>query len=278
MASDFNITVNLPFALPAGTVFEEANIFPTLERAVERIATLAQAKWVEYAMGLPLPDGRSVSPAAPAYARSIAQHKTGLYSYRIEATDPSAERIEYGTPSYDMKKALQTSLKVRINKQGGRYLIIPFRHFTPSSTGAGPRSVMPDHIHALARDLKSSRVTGSYQAPSATGVHDPATHAPAMVTRRTYKWGDRLPAGLASKAKLHHKTDPYSGMVRFDAPDKGHSLFMTFRTMSDRSSGWIRPGKPGMHLARTVAQEFSSVAPEIFREALLNDLHALGLS
>lgn len=272
---DFSITVNLPFALPAGTVFEEAHVFPTLERAVERIATLARAKWVEYAMGLPLPDGRSVTPANPEYARSITHKQTGLYAYRIEATDPSADRIEYGTPAYDMKKALQTSLKVRLNKSGGRYLIIPFRHFTPGAAGA--RSTMPEHIHALARDMRASRVTGSAQVPNILGVHDPATRAPAMITRRSYKWGDRLPEGLASKTHLHHKTDPYAGMVRFNAPQKGHSVFMTFRTMSEKSTGWIRKGQPGMHLARTVLDEFKTVAPEIFKEALLTDLRSLGL-
>lgn len=78
-----------------------------------------------------------------------------------------------------------------------------------------------------------------------------------MVAQNSYKWGGRLPAGLAPKLKDHHKTDIYAGMVKFDTstPHAKSSAYMTFRVMSDKSSGWIVPAKPGLYLAKNVADK-----------------------
>ena len=59
------------------------------------------------------------------------------------------------------------------------------------------------------------------------------------------------------KLKDHHKTDIYDSMVRFDTstPKAKSSAYMTFRVMSDKSSGWIVPAKPGLYLAKNVANQ-----------------------
>ncbi|HWY23760.1 MAG TPA: hypothetical protein VNX47_02510 [Nevskia sp.] len=278
----YAIKVELPFGitLPAGGAVSIT--FPNLAEAVRQLAEFGQAQWLDYARGAPLPDGRSIPSLAGGngeYLRSIVLSQQGDLHWRVSTDWPGADRIEEGLPSYDMKQMLRTSAKVRVNKRGGRYLIIPFQHGTPGTVGF--RSVMPEHVYELARQMRASHVTGSRRVNNAIGLHDIATRKPVRVVRRTYSYGDRLPAGLVSKAREGHRTDQMAGMYRFDSPTGGHSRFLTFRTMSERSQGWIRGAIPGFWPARTVAEQIRPQAEAIFQEALQEDvknyLRSLGL-
>lgn len=265
---DFQIGVRLPVSLPPGSGLPQA--FPVLSAAVQAVAAEVQRRWVGYAAGAPLPDGRQIMSRTGAYARSIQMVRQGDLAYRIESQSPIARVIESGARAFDMKQALRTSSKVRLTKDGKRYLIIPFRHGAPGAVGF--RSTMPDHVHELARALSASRVKFASQVPNALGIMDVKTRQPVLVTRRSYSWGDRLPEGLVSKRRLHHKTDPFAGMVRFDAPQGRHSQFLTFRMMHEDSRGWIRAAQPGYWPARTVAQEMRGRAEGVFRDAMEEDI------
>lgn len=267
----YTLSVALPLNLPPGSPVPAA--FPNLTAAVRGLAVEAQARWMDYANGKPLPDGRVIQGRSGAYARSIRMVQNNEFSYTIDATAPHASAIEEGSPARDMKRMLSSSLKARVAKDGSRYLIIPFRFGTPGTTTFS--RVMPDHIHEVAKQLRPSRVTGIRRVPNAIGAHDRHTRDPVMVTRRNYAYGGKLPEGLAGKSKPHHKTDPFAGMHRFDNPGGGHSSFMTFRVMSEKSNGWIRPAVPGFWPARTVAQQLMSKIEPLLKEALARDVQAL---
>ncbi|WP_293372306.1 hypothetical protein [Nevskia sp.] len=272
MADTFlSIGIDLPVALQPGSPLPRA--LPTLSLALQTVATEAHALWREYAAGRPLPDGRVLNSRTGAYANSIEISQPGDLHWRVSTSLGYAAAIEHGTPAYDMKRALSTSTKVRLTKEGKRYLIIPFRHGTPGSVGFS--STMPAHVHELARALSASRVKSAQQVPNVIGVHDIHTRALLPVTRRTYSWGERLPAGLVSKAKAHHATDRFAGLVRFDAPQKGHSQFLTFRVMSEDSPGWQRPAQPGMHITQAVRDEIAPRAQKLFADALAHDIEGL---
>jgi hypothetical protein len=69
-----------------------------------------------------------------------------------------------------------------------------------------------------------------------------------------------------------------AGMVRFRNPKPKkagqHTQFLTFRVMSEKSSGWKMPEQPGRWPARTVADQMRPIAEEEFRQAAEADIRA----
>jgi hypothetical protein len=63
----------------------------------------------------------------------------------------------------------------------------------------------------------------------------------------------------------------HAGMVRFDigTPKSPRSSYLTFRVMSEQSSGWIIPAQPGQHLVKGVVDRLRPQAEKQFSEALL---------
>jgi hypothetical protein len=50
------------------------------------------------------------------------------------------------------------------------------------------------------------------------------------------------------------------------------SAYMTFRVMSEKSSGWIVPAQPGQFLAQKVQQAIGPQAQTLFSKAIALDL------
>jgi hypothetical protein len=189
---------------------------------------------------------------------------TGAASAEISASFPMAGEIETGRPRKDLKAMLETSIKTREVKggenKGRKYLIIPLRHRISS---------MPAHVLQKAQALEKSFVAppGSINPPtrvSATGH---------TVKRHSYLWGGRLESGLTHKLP-QHKTDIFAGMVRFDtsAGKANSSAYMTFRVMGEWQDGWIVGPKPGLYLAKGVAESLRGVLRQSVADAMKNDL------
>jgi hypothetical protein len=137
-----------------------------------------------------------------------------------------------------MKQMLQTSIRMKLTKDGRRYLTIPMRHGTPGNSVNSPE--MPQHVHAIAKHLSLSHVTGSVMRPNADG---------RLVPRSTYQWGGRLVGDAGAQ---------YTGMARMlggtDKNGRKSGQYLTFRTMDEGSNGWIRKAQPGLFILRdTVA-------------------------
>jgi hypothetical protein len=184
-----------------------------------------------------------------AYMASIQSQVTSDFSAVVWSDYKYAEEIETGRPARDLKKMLQTSDKVRQGKNG-RYLVIPIQRNTSGNTALA--RAMPKPVSSMAsKYLTTSRVTGAGTRISATG---------ATVAQKKYAWGTSLPAGLAPKLNPSHATDPYAGMVRMDnsTGKQKSSKYLTFRIMSERSTGWIIPAQPGRYIAKKVADEVGS--------------------
>lgn len=266
----FHISVPVGDLIPSG-MKADAAAFPTLSYAVKAVAEAAHQQWVAYAHGAPLPDGRTIKTRTNDYVLSIQVRQVGDFAAEVYSELPEAEGIEDGMPARDLKRMLGTSAKTRVNKKGGKYLIIPFRHAAPGSIG----STMPPAVHGWWQAKERSHVTsiGTRASQVMPGVQVPAY---------TYHWGARLKAGdLSALGVTGQGAKRMQGMVNFRRPGHGggasHSRYMTFRTMSEKSSGWIVPAKPGYHPAKVTADSLRPIAEKAFAKAVEEDLkRALG--
>lgn len=229
-----------------------AQLARQVRAAVGEAADRIQTKWADGVMKAP----GIWQEQRRAYVQSLAWEYTGPFSAEVRTDYKEAEPIETGRPARDLKRMLDTSLKVRESAQGRRYLIIPFRHNIPGGdahSSLAPQ--MPESVYLSARRLGASRITGQGLRLSGTGAWDPRTRAPATVRQNRYAWGERLDASEVSGLSAQQQRR-YQGMYRFDtsAGKARSSQYLTFRVMAEGSPGWIVPAKPGLYIARGVAQ------------------------
>lgn len=254
-----------------------ARLFPLLSQSVNGIAQATAARWVEAVQRAKLWSGEK-----DAYAKTITYRMTGDFSAVVESDYRYVQDIETGRPPRDLKKMLDTSMKVRRTKDGTRFLVIPMRHNLSS---------MPSHVAGAAKKLTASSITGQGERRAGEIVsarvgmgmlplgekrqrrnpfaNDPSTRKAIMVTKNHYNWGAALAAG-AMGPNPKGKTDRFAGMYRFDTSGGGKksSSYLTFRVMSEKSRGWIIPAQPGQHIARDVQQDMEPVAKDILAEAI----------
>lgn len=265
----YEINIDLGSLLDAVGSQISAAVLPTVHQAIKAVAAETAYRWKDSVAKAHLWDGEK-----QPYMDSIRWLMTGDFSAVVSTDYGLASDIETGRAPRDMKTMLDTSMKTRVvakgKNAGKRYLIIPFRHSTPGHTAMG--QAMPSDIYKKARKLDASTVTGTGSRLSGTGAMSMKTRKAITVPQQSYKWGDRLPAGLRGKMKDYHATDQYAGMVRFStsAGKAKSSSYLTFRVMMEGSSGWIVPAKPGLYLAKAVRDQMELEAPKVFAEAIKN--------
>lgn len=281
------MSIKYKIGIELGTKMEllqmvNAKVFPLVAQSVRAIAAQASTDWQTKVLKAKL-----WSVEKDAYAGSIKWRPTGDFSAVVESDYKYAEDIESGRPARDLKRMLDTSMKVRRTTDGRRFLVIPFRHGTPGN-GAHTQA-MPAAVHALASAMTPSRVTGMGQRPVGHTMHlspksgmSPANKQPAFLTstnskqaattaQRAYAWGDRLaPAALKQAGLDAAQVRRFNGMVRMDTSTPGgakSSAYMTFRIMMEGSKGWVVPAKPGLFIAKKVAEEMQPKAQAAFAAA-----------
>lgn len=267
--AEFRISVDLSGVLAAtGSIINE-QVFPLLNQAVRAVSQQLSANWQEAVQRSNLWSGEK-----DKYVASITWQITGPFSAVVQSNYEHDEEIENGRPAYDLKQMLQTSQKTRTSgKTGKKYLIIPFRHNVPGADAIG--QAMPQHIYDQAHALSPSQVTGTGTRPAMLRPGKSGVRQMLTVPSHSYKWGGRLPAGLAPKLKESHATDIYASMVRMDTRTPGggrHSSYMTFRIMVEGSSKWILPPKEGLRIAAKVTEDMRPLAEKAFVEALRRSL------
>jgi hypothetical protein len=200
---------------------------------------------------------------------------------RIENHHKAAVFLEFGTEPFDLKIMLETSSKVKVSKEGKKYIRIPFGHSKASLVSYG--------LGNQAAELTASRK----QIPS---VGDP---------RRT-AWGDRLKAGgigMRSKTftvtgdlakggknalnttgagtrKIQYtwKSSPFENLVRMEDKFGQTSGFSTFRTISEKSDSdsWIHSGIKASHIAERTTEIVRPVLIQGLGEALQKAFNSIG--
>lgn len=252
--AEFRIRVDMSGLAQARGVID-AVVLPRLNQAVRAVAQQTQSNWMEAVQRTKLWSGEK-----DAYAGSIQWKMTGDFEALVWTDYRLAEEIETGRPAKDLKRMLDTSLKVRLSKKGKRYLVIPFRHNTPGNSAHAP--AMPKAVYQAARELAPSSITGQGTRVSGTGAFDLKTRQPATVAQRRYSWGDKLVGDTIGKR--------HQGMYRFETTTPGgkrSSAYLTMRTMVEGSPGWIIKARPGLNIAKKVTQDMQPLAEAAFAEA-----------
>lgn len=275
----YSITFDLGSTLDITAIVNKA-VFPLLHQSVNAIGKQTAEDWKEAVYKAKLWSGEK-----DAYADSITWRMTGDFGGYVEATYKHAQEIETGRPARDLKKMLDTSMKVRRTEKGKRFLVIPMRHNTPGNSRA-----MPAAVHALADKMGKSSITGAGLRPVGevtrlspkTGMHasgaqtaylsNPNTKQHSMTAKMSYAWGDRLSKAAMKESGIDAATRKrYAGMVRMETSTPGgssSSAFMTFRVMMEGSSGWVVKPQAGLFIAKKVADEMRPKAETVFQEAI----------
>lgn len=261
----------------------KADVLPLVNQAVKGIAQATAAQWVTSVQKAKLWSGEK-----DAYAGSITYRMTGDFSAVVESDYKHAAEIETGRPARDLKKMLDTSMKVRRTEDGRRFLVIPFRHNTPGNNAHA--KAMPSSVHQMAEKMGASRVTGIGKRRSGdvtvlspkTGMHassnqtpflsNPKTKKHQTVTKLTTAWGDRISAQMLRDAGADQATvKRYAGMVKTETSTPGggkSSAYLTFRVMMEGSKGWIVPAQPGKFIAKKVAEDMQPKAQSAIELAI----------
>lgn len=131
-----------------------------LDGQVKAAAEWVRSIWLAAVSGGVILPGMVDEVDDPEYARSLglasALRRTGQWEYTITAKYDTAQRIEQGFGSYDMKPALLHGPHARIGAEGQRWNVVPFRFGTPIQSGPnkgqarphfGPENTMPQHVY-----------------------------------------------------------------------------------------------------------------------------------
>lgn len=278
--AEFKISVDLSQVMNAVPIINR-QVFPLVNQAVRAIAQQTHANWMKSVYKARLWSGEK-----DAYATSITWEMTGDFSAVVHTDYKNADEIETGRPPYDLKTMLNTSPKVRRTKDGRRFLIIPFRQNTTGYDAL--TSSMPQDVYDAGSALTASKIIGQAKRASGelTSIHpkwgtqplkkqtpfasNTKTRGPMLVNKNIYKWGGKLDtSGMTGLTDAQKKR--YNGMVRMEGSTPGggrYSQFMTFRVMMEGSAGWIIPAKPGLYLAKKVADKMQPKAEKVLNEAV----------
>jgi len=238
-----------------------------VDQVLSNIAESARNEWIRLA-------GEGLFTTKGDYIRGIqpVEMKPGLAIIALLGELPNL--VEEGMDTLDLHDTL-LGPNVPISEPGefgkhlsidpktfktGYYRAIPFRHGVPDSEGAvGQPMGRPYGGHDAVQDAKKLGQAVYEAAKKLKGTtSDPASGK--------VKYGGRLKAGMAPLLKPHHSTDIYAGMIkeRKKYRKKTQSQYMTFRTISTGSPGWIRPATTGKFYSQQVGAFVQKIAPQAF--------------
>lgn len=246
-------------ALAGFTGSNGGKVAPRTAAAFKYAARLVQKSWQNWAMGGSIAGADNIKNPNPRLAGSIKIHTISDFEILIGTDSRYMERIQKGSPGFDMKDTHPYGRKSRVSKEKIPYLIVPFRWGTPNKNG-GPRAhfanVIPEDIYAIVKSKKfkkSEKTSSTHTEPNYNGDD---------VDRAEYNWGDRISndAGTAS------------GMVKMR--DSGKSTYFTFRVISAKSpaDSWIRKEVPPNDVVGALEKSLRGKVNDIIQAGLEQEL------
>lgn len=190
------------------------------------------------------------------YLNSLNVHKVEKNSYIIEIQGNEAERVEAGSPAYNMRDVLLNSKKlvssgsragrpwVRTSKKGNKYAAVPFAHKI-SAKGVTDLASAIKKLEATSRQGIKQRISKIY---------------------RDVNSGEPLQGKVASVTNTNIQNLMGLTKYQYKVGKQIKSFYFTFRTISDGvSSGWMHRGTGGVHAFRDIESFIESQFEEIIK-------------
>ena len=236
-----------------------AEEFPALKNAILKSGNHLLRKWVDT-----VKNAKSKEGWKRKYMEAIQLSRTGPLTISVMAEkNLYVSLVEEGRRRMDMKDPGEGWLsgeKVKTNKKGQPYLVIPFRHGVPGSR----RNPMPKSVHDKIKSMTGDEISRRYRVAGAT----------ASGRKRYTGMPARFGATGMPKLKKHHTASIYAGMVRTGGAR--HGQYYTFRVLSVRGRGWIIPAVPAAHAFDKVGKSVGPEIKKILADGLKKDLSRMG--
>lgn len=251
-----------------------SKIMPGTSRAFSMAAKLIQKSWQNWAMGGSLIGANDIKNPNSRLASSIHIRRMSDFDISIETDSRYMERIQNGSPEFDMKTKYPYGKKSRVTQSGKNrgvpYLIIPFRWVTPNKDGSARAhfgNTIPLELYKILKSRKfskSQRTESTHIKPNASGEN---------IERSEYTWGDRITVDdVLTAAGDEGISDNVFGMVKMKA--KGKSTYFTFRVISANSppNSWKRKAVPPNDVISAVEKTTKQNVEDILQAGLEQDL------
>ncbi len=161
----------------------------------------------------------------------------------LSLNDKLVRMIEEGKGPFDMKVGMLNSPKAKTNKEGGKYLTIPFRWATPNAIGESEVFTfkMPDEIHAIVKkkELTIPVVGGGIKSAGLT-----VQEIPEMYRVKTGRQPILSQTGKTLFDAYQHKSNIYEGLSKYQDDVTSQNTYKSFRRVSENSDpdAFIHPG------------------------------------
>jgi len=203
------------------------------KHAIAGIARGAQAEWIRLAQER-LKSSRADYIDGLSKAQSFKAYSVGTKQvYEVQLVGRMPNNFEFGMAGFDMKSVRPGWLggsKAKTNKEGKKYISIPFRHSMSSSarvaySGRAAKMGLQSKLKSTAKRYGLDKMIRSTS-------------------------GRVIPGPVARVPNVSSVHPFLRGLTRIQKPTssgKGSSTMMTFRTMSENSSpsSWVHPGIVG---------------------------------
>jgi hypothetical protein len=240
---------------------------------------IAKGLAARYAIILTEEANKSLHQTRGRYTKAITVIDTG----KLEGTvmldyskDPMVKMIEEGIAAFDMKEKMLASAKVKIGKNGGRYLTIPFRMATPGAVADSDAftSTMPQEVYDVVKNKPTNIATGSGTRSAGLMVKELPSQYQTPKVRTEIKDSD----GKVLFKAYQNQSSIYAGLIKTNDAATGQNTYNTFRRVSSNSDplAFIHPGIERHNLIGKALVNFN-VEREIEIQ-LGNELIKLGLS
>lgn len=240
--------------------------------------------------------GRELTTTGQDYIQSVGVLHVALSPQQLRRGDSTfativltgwlPNAVEMGYSGGDMKEALLNSRNAKTSKDGKRYMVVPFRHGTPGTTGRSFGEMGgPDQRHGGADG--SDPLSPSAGRKLGRSIHRHAKRLGGTTSHPQHgtQWGQRLAAGTGGakprqnkNSGYKHKTDIYAGMVRKEKTyaKATQSSYWTFRMVSENSdpASWHHPGIPAHNFFKRAAARIPHIAHTVFHHAIRGLTHS----
>jgi hypothetical protein len=195
------------------------------------------------------------------YLQSIKLVDSGMLEGTVlldYSKDKMIQMLEEGAAAFDMKAGFMASAKVKIGKNGGKYLTIPLRQGTPGTIGDSGNFafIMPKDIYKIAKN-KPLSISVSGGGSRTAGIA--LSEIPAQFAKPTIRPAIEDGAGKILFKEYQHKTPNAQGIVRQQDGATGQNRYTSFRRVSEKSdeSAFIHPGIKAYNLIQKTLGNFN---------------------